>query len=188
MSIVPEAGLSFRMQQADAPIFRAVLEPNASLSSGGLMVVFIAGTAVAAIFSLMLVLAGLWLGAVFLVFNTAFLCVALQAARADRVRAEEVVVGREGITITRFNRRRCPVQVERLPLYGLTIHGDVDPDYGLLSVAVGLRHRRIEVARDLGPAERQHFLDALLQAMASAGCPPRQSMSQRLPLLSETSG
>lgn len=166
MSHIPLVG---RPLPKTPPLFHAYLEPNKSLGSRGFHILAVAITAVAAGLSALLLGIGLWLGAVFLIFNCGFLILALAMARRDRQRGEELVVEDGHLTIRHFNHRNELFATERLPLFGLVLHRDVDPDYGLLNLHAGVRQRRVEIARDLSPKERQAVAEALASVLAANG-------------------
>ena len=57
-------------------------------------------------------------------------------------------------------------------IYGLDIEREDDPDYGCLRIALRQRDRRVEIARDLSPVEREQFYSWLINAMhETGGCP-----------------
>jgi uncharacterized membrane protein len=166
MSHIPLVG---RPLPKAPPLFHVYLQPNASLCARGFGILSVVITAIAAGLSALLLGTGLWLGAVFLVFNCGFLILALAMARRDRQRGEELVVEDGHLTIRHFNFRNEPVATQRLPLYGLVLHREMDPDYGLLSLHAGLRQHRVEIARDLSPKERHDVAEALAAALAGNG-------------------
>lgn len=182
MSHVPLLG---RPLPKALPVFHVYLQPNQSLSSQGFAILSITITALAVGLSAFLLMTGLWVGAIFLTFNLAFLLLAFVLARRDRQRAEEVIVEDGHLTVRHYNFRGEPVSSEQMPIYGLTLHRDHDPDYGLLSLQARLRQKRIEIARDLSPAERQDVAVALGDALRRTGCAPRTSTKTALPLHQE---
>lgn len=117
-----------------------------------------------------LVRSGLWPVAPFLIGTALLLCFALHAKRPERHGHQHIRVDGNGVTIT-TGRARRPLVIRRLPLYGLTLERDIDPDFGLRAVRLSLRGNAIEIAGELAPCERAAFADSLETALAGAHCP-----------------
>ncbi len=160
-------------------IFEARLRQQGSLHrrhSAAIAVTFAAATAAAA---LALLRGGLWPVAVYLVVSALGLSLALRRCRQSQTSVEHVRVDRGGVTVTR-DRARRPLLIGRLPLYGLTVERDIDPDFGLRACRLSVRGRSIEVARDLAPCQRSAFADGFEAALTAAHCRPLRR-SRNLP-------
>lgn len=186
MSVVPTIpGGAAVVQPPDPPIFHAHLTPHRSLSGEGFAVLAIVLVGFALAGSLLLVANGFWPAALFVLGNLGFLLAALHLNRAERRRVEQVIVDRAGLAVRRFDRKQRLVSEERLPLYGLTLHHDHDPDFGLQGLKARVRQQHVELARDLHPSDRAEFAEALVEAMRLAGCAPRERVSLRPALVQE---
>lgn len=160
--------------EPEHPIFETRLRPHRSLSARAfptLTAVFLVLTFLLIVLS---IVRGGWPIIPFLLGNLVLLVSALHVNHRGRLRSEHVLVDRWGVSITGRDHRQRPIYRHHLPLYGLTIERDVDPDYGLRRVRLSLRGRGVEVARDVAPDQRAAFADAFEQALREARCPPRR--------------
>lgn len=159
-------------EPAGSPVFDAVITPNQSLGSKGLATTFGIITAVLVVSELVLAKVGLWFSGIMLLCNAAFLSAAFLACRWDLRRAERVLVADGTISVERFDGRRRFRQCGSFPLFGLRLERHLDPDYGCQALYLLHRGARLEIARDLAPAERESFLAALSGALAGTGLAP----------------
>ncbi|MEQ1713914.1 MAG: DUF2244 domain-containing protein, partial [Hyphomicrobium sp.] len=89
-------------------------------------------------------------------------------ARRSRRRYETIRIQGGCVTVARGNARGAEV-ADRLPLFGLGLERHDDPDYGCRSLYLTSSGRRLEIVRDLSPAERDGFCAALVAAIRDDG-------------------
>lgn len=94
--------------------------------------------------------------------------------RSERIFLHEGQVVIERLTSSRQRSHTC------LPQFGLRIERLLDPDYGHLALVLCHRDRRVEIARDLSPAEREQFESAFMAALDAAGPRIRATTRTRL--------
>jgi uncharacterized membrane protein len=159
--------------------FHARITPNRSLTGAQtlLLIAIISGASVT--LQAVLIAAGAWPCAIFAAFDTLLAVGAIIVCQSRLQRHEEVVIADACVEIRRSNRGAHGL-VAREPVFGLSVEACEDPDFGLVSLHL-LNHRsRIEIARDLSPAERRGFLDAFLAAAAKAGYRPKLTVTHLL--------
>ena len=162
------AAAHFQFQiDSDSPFcFR--ISPNVSLGRSGTLVIFALLAVPTAGLSIVFALKGYWpvsmfSGLTYLGFIAAMIC-----SRIALKRYEQVYLSQNMLVIERntgMGRRACM----KLPTFGLRLESTIDPDYGHLGLTLRHRARRVELARDLSPAERSNFQAAFLAAMEKAG-------------------
>ncbi len=160
----------------------ARLVPHDSLGVDGFAVFVIAILAALCLIEGAVILLGHWVIGVFFAFDGLFLLLAVALFRRGRTGAERIVIGGGLVTVTRTRGVKILARTG-LRIFGLNIEREDDPDYGCLHVWLRLRQQRVEVARDLSPAERAAFYDRLIAAIRDAGGEPRVYREKRLPLL-----
>lgn len=172
----PPAGL------AGTPTFDVIVTPHLALADRGYAWLIVGVLAAALLVQIFFLLIGVWVAGVYVVIDAVVLAFALTVFRSEADRAERITV--EAGTI-RIERRRRDTIVERieLPVWGSIVERDQDPDYGCRAIRLRHRQRRVEIGRDLAPAERVAFLDALTRALAADGTPLRVETTTALPLL-----
>lgn len=169
----------------DAAIFETLLHPHTSLDETGFFRLATALTGLCGLASAGLVVAGIWPAAVFLVGNLAFLMLAMKVCRQGRQRTEHILIDDGGVSVRLLDRRSKVVHEGALPLFGLKLEKHDDPDFGVQSLAFRLRDRRLEVGRDLAPADREALSLAIVAAMRRAGNPIRLHRSTALALAAD---
>lgn len=164
------------------PVFDVIVTPHLSLADRGYTWLIVGVLAAALLVQIFFLLIGVWVAGVYVLVDGVVLAFALTFFRAEADRAERITV--EAGTI-RIERRRGDAIVDRieLPVWGSVVERDQDPDYGCRAIRLRHRQRRVEIARDLAPAERVAFLDALTRALAADGTPMRVETTAALPLL-----
>jgi uncharacterized membrane protein len=165
-------------------VFDALVRPHQSLSDGGFRI-FIALVLTVSVATQLLCLAGgIWPAGSACLCNGIFLAAAMIALRRDRERTERIILAAGEVSISRHSRSRL-ITHDRLQAWGLAIERHVDPDYGCRSLTLRHRGRRVEIARDLSPAERQSLFEALYLALRRAGFDTRVE-TRTLPALSSS--
>jgi uncharacterized membrane protein len=163
-------------QPAESPaavaVFDAVITPHVSLGVRGLFTLMLFSGGLVTATAIFFAWAGLWPSSLFVLISGALLIAALIACRRDLRRAERVLVAGGTITVERFDGHRRIARQGCFPLFGLSIERRVDPDHGCIGLYLRHRAERLEIARDLPPAERSRFLAALSDALAAAGAKP----------------
>lgn len=165
-----------------APILEAVIVPNDSLGERGFFI-FATGllAAVAAVDLVMLAIGG-WVVALFVAGDAILLLGASVLCRRNLRRSECVRIAGGTVSVARFARRRLVGELH-LPVFGLALEREDDPDWGCQRLSLVLRDRRYDVAADLSPDERGVFADHIAGALAVAGGAQRVHRIERLPLM-----
>jgi uncharacterized membrane protein len=130
--------------------------------------------ALSALFNLIYFALGLWIVAAFLCLATAGLVTMLLFFQSGQKRCEEVTVQNGFIRVAKY-RKGVLASDRSIAQTGFTIECERDVDFGLQRICLRSETANIEVARDLSPAERSEFLNALRFALAQQGQHPRVS-------------
>jgi uncharacterized membrane protein len=155
----------------DPPIFATVLRPYRSLSPRGFSILMVAIGACTFAIGLSFWLLGAWpvvgfLGLDLLLIQFAFRS-NYRAARA----AEEISLTRERLSVTRISPSGIAVETGFNP-YWAPLEVDRHPEIGVTGVRIASHGNRLDVARFLGPREREDFVTALGAALASVRASP----------------
>ncbi len=148
--------------------FDVIITPACSLDTGGVRWFFAGVMALTAVLGAILSVSHLWVAAIFVFADAAFLLIAFVACRRDLRRAERVVIDDHQVVIERVDGQGRPVETRVVPLFGLWVERHV-VDGEVHGVSLVHREARLAVARDLSPAERATFLVAFLDALTDAG-------------------
>jgi uncharacterized membrane protein len=130
--------------------------------------------------------AGAWPCLVFGLGETTLLLGAIWLHRRGQDRSETITLAGGSLHVVRCYRGQV-LDSRRLPVFGLHVIRTDDPDYGCQAIAVESRGRRIEIGRDLSPAERPSLAQALTDAIGDAGGSPRLRIETRRSLLEHLS-
>lgn len=173
VSVSPATGATKGTVAADPPDagfarFDVIITPASSLDTGGVRWFFAGVMALTAVLVAILSVSHLWVAAIFVVADAAFLLIAFVACRRDLRRAERVVIDDHQVVIERVDGQGRPVETRVVPLFGLWVERHV-VDGEVQGVSLVHREARLAVARDLSPAERATFLVAFLDALTDAG-------------------
>lgn len=173
VSVSPATGATKGTVAADPPDagfarFDVIITPASSLDTGGVRWFFAGVMALTAVLVAILSVSHLWVAAIFVVADAAFLLIAFVACRRDLRRAERVVIDDHQVVIERVDGQGRPVETRVVPLFGLWVERHVI-DGEVQGVSLVHREARLAVARDLSPAERATFLVAFLDALTDAG-------------------
>lgn len=173
VSVSPATGATKGTVAADPPDagfarFDVIITPASSLDTGGVRWFFAGVMALTAVMVAILSVSHLWVAAIFVVADAAFLLIAFVACRRDLRRTERVVIDDHQVVIERVDGQGRPVETRVVPLFGLWVERHVI-DGEVQGVSLVHREARLAVARDLSPAERATFLVAFLDALTDAG-------------------
>ena len=152
---------------AESPLFRVVLTPYRSLSPAGfnaVMAVFVFGSFT---IGLAFWLLGAWPVVGFCGLDIALLQLAFRLNyRSARV-AEEIRLTRELLSVKKITASGFAVETGFNP-YWARLEVDRHPAIGVTAVRIASHGRRLDIARFLGPHERETFATALGAALAKA--------------------
>jgi uncharacterized membrane protein len=152
---------------AEAPIFSVVIRPNASLGRAGTMIVIGLIAGVSFVMGLLFAAMGAWPVFGFLGLDVLLVWLAFRAHRRGQRAFEEVRVMPEAVTV----RRVDPDGRERelvLNPYWVRIDRRMVEGEGVVGLMLRSHGRTVEIARDLSPADRATFADALDRALTTA--------------------
>jgi uncharacterized membrane protein len=149
----------------EPPVFSTVLRPYRSLSPRGFSILMVAIGACTFAVGLSFWLLGAWpvvgfLGLDLLLIQFAFR-MNYRAARA----AEEIRLTRDRLSVTTISPSGVAVETGFNP-YWARLEVDRHPEYGVTGVRIVSHGNRVDVARFLGPREREAFAAALGAALA----------------------
>ena len=149
----------------EPPIFSTVLRPYRSLSPRGFGILMGAIGACTFAIGLSFWLLGAWpvvgfCGLDLLLIQLAF-HLNYRAARAS----EEISLTRERLSVTKISPAGIAVETDFNP-YWARLEVDRHPEIGVTGVHITSHGRRLDVARFLGPRERENFATALAAALA----------------------
>lgn len=156
---------------AEPPIFSTVLRPYRSLSSRGFAILMLAIAACTFAIGLSFWLLGAWpvvgfCGLDLLLIQLAF-HLNFRSARA----AEEISLTRERLSVKKISASGIAVENAFNP-YWARLEVDRHPEFGVTGVRIASHGNRLDVARFLGPRERETFADALGAALARVRAAP----------------
>jgi uncharacterized membrane protein len=150
---------------AESPLFNAVLTPYRSLSPAGfntVMAIFIAGS-----FSIGLAfwLIGAWPVVGFCGLDIALLQLAFRLNYRSARMAEEIRLTPELLSVKKITASGHEVETGFNP-YWARLEVDRHPTIGVTALRIASHGRRLDIARFLGPRERESFATALGAALA----------------------
>lgn len=163
---------SFAEDLAAETGFHAVITPGQSLDRKAHRWLCLAIVGISGLFHAIYIALGLWIIAAILFVTTAALLTLLFVFQGGLRRQERIDIENGEVVVTRY-RRDMLVSKTALPPGAIEIACERDPDYGLRRIQLTQRGKTMEIARDLSPAERADFLEALKQAMRLQGIPVR---------------
>ncbi|WP_298955602.1 DUF2244 domain-containing protein [uncultured Methylobacterium sp.] len=149
----------------DRPVFSAVIRPHRSLGRLGFRVVMGACCLVSLVTSIAFVRMGHWPVAGFFGLDMLALWLALTVSNRRGRSFEEVMVSQIEVLIARVSHRGERAEWRFNPLW-TRLHKVEDDEYGLQSLAFESRGRRVLVARDASPGERETIAAGLTRALA----------------------
>ena len=161
--------------------FHFCISPNISLGHRATLVMIVTLGVPTALLSVLFAVKGYWPITVFSSLTYLGFAAAMVCSRISLKRHEQVFLSNDLLVIERSTGLGKRTRIQ-LPTFGLRLQSTIDPDYGHLGLALRHRARRLELARDLSPAERSSFEAAYLAAMEAAGRPVRLTTVHTLAL------
>ena len=152
---------------AESPLFSVVLTPYRSLSPAGfnaVMAVFIAGSFT---IGLAFWLLGAWPVVGFCGLDIALLQLAFRLNYRSARMAEEIRLTRQLLLVKKITASGHAVETGFNP-YWARLEVDRHPAIGVTALRIASHGRRLDIARFLGPRERETFAAALGAALAKA--------------------
>jgi uncharacterized membrane protein len=151
--------------EAESPLFKAVLTPYRSLSPAGfnaVMAVFVFGSFT---IGLAFWLLGAWPVVGFCGLDIALLQLAFRLNYRSARMAEEIELTRELLSVKKITASGFAVETGFNP-YWARLEVDRHPEVGVTALRIASHGRRLDIARFLGPRERETFAAALAAALA----------------------
>jgi len=148
--------------------FHFYISPNISLGHRATLVMIVTLGVPAGLLSVLFAVKGYWPIAVFSSASYLGFAAAMVCSRISLNRHEQVFLSNDVLVIERSSGLGKRTRMQ-LPTFGLRLESTIDPDYGHLGLTLRHRARRVELARDLSPAEKSSFQAAFLAAMEAAG-------------------
>jgi uncharacterized membrane protein len=149
------------------PLFTATLRPHQSLPRVGFQAVMLAFGALSLVVGLVFVSMGFWPIAGFFGLDVLALYVALRVSLGRGRAFEEILATRVEVLLARVTHRGERREWRFNPLW-TRLQRQEDDEFGLLDLALVSRGRRVAVARDVSPGERERVAEGLGRALASA--------------------
>jgi len=152
-------------QAVERPVFAAVIHPHRSLGPGGFRIVMTLCCLAAAAASIPFVVLGVWPVAGFFGLDLLALFIAFRLNFRDARAFEEVVLTRIELMFRRVSHRGQRREWRFNPLW-TKLHQEHDDEFGLQTLALVSGRRRVVIASELSPPERESFADAFGKALA----------------------
>lgn len=152
-------------EAADRPVFAATIRPHRSLGPGGFRVVMLVLVILSTAISLPFLFVGFWPVAGFFGLDILALYIALRISFRRGEGVEHLILTRIELLFRRISHRGERREWRLNPLW-TKLHRVEDDEFGLQHLALVSRGQRIVIARDLSPAEREGFAEALGRALA----------------------
>lgn len=149
------------------PLFAATLRPHQSLPRAGFRAVMLLFGGLSLVIGLVSVGLGFWPIAGFFGLDVLALYVALRVSLGRGRAFEEILATRVEVLLARVTPRGERREWRFNPLW-TRLQRQEDEEYGLLDLALVSRGRRVAVARDVSPGERERVAQGLDRALASA--------------------
>jgi uncharacterized membrane protein len=149
------------------PLFSATLRPHQSLPRAGFRAVMLVFGLLSLVSGLISVSLGFWPIAGFFGLDVLALYLALRASLGRGRGFEEILATRVEVMLARVTHRGERREWRFNPLW-TRLQRHEDDEFGLLDLALVSRGRRVAVARDVSPGERERVAEGLGRALASA--------------------
>lgn len=147
------------------PVFAATIRPHRSLGRSGFRIMMTICGLIACAAALRFVALGFWPVSGFVLIDLVALYVAFRVSYRRGCSFEEVVLTPIQLMFRRVTHRGESREWRLNPLW-TRLHRESDEDYGLQRLALVSRGERITIARELSPAEREHFADEFGRALS----------------------
>ncbi|NVO14553.1 MAG: DUF2244 domain-containing protein [Rhodoplanes sp.] len=148
-------------------LFSAVVIPHRSLGRAGVRTVILVLAAASAVLGIVFLLVGAWPVAGFLGLDVALVYWAFRINDRQATAREDVVVTASELHVRRVSHTGHVSEWTLNPVW-VRLDRVVDPEFGLLRLALVSHGRRLTVGSWLSPAEREGFAAALSAALGEA--------------------
>lgn len=155
------------LEEAETPVFEAVIRPYHSLSGMGLVIVLGAVCLVSLIASIPFVMMGAWPVAGFFGLDILGLYIAFRINNARARAVEQIIVTRVELLLRRIDPRGRMAEWRANPRW-TRLERDVHPEFGVMRLILVSRGERRTVGATLSADERADFGDALAAALVRA--------------------
>ncbi len=156
---------------AEPPLFSTVLRPYRSLSSRGFGILMCAIAACTFAIGLSFWLLGAWPVVGFCGLDLLLIQLAFHLNYRSARAAEEISLTRDRLSVRKISVSGIAVETDFNP-YWARLEVDRHPEFGVTGVRIASHGNRLDVARFLGPRERESFADNLAAALASVRAAP----------------
>ena len=151
----------------DERVFAALITPHRSLGAGAFRLVMALVLVASVISSLPFVMMGAWPIAGFFGLDIVALYIAFRVSFSRSRAFEEVILTRVLLLLRKVTHRGDASEWRFNPLW-TSLRRNVDPDYGLMRLAVVSRGIEVPIAQELSAPERENFAEAFAGALAKA--------------------
>ncbi len=158
-------------ETAERPVFSAVLRPYRSLSSRGFAILMLAIAACTFAIGLSFWLLGAWPVVGFCGLDLLLIQLAFHLSYRQARAAEEISLTRERLSVRKISASGIAVETGFNP-YWARLEVDRHPEFGVTGVRIASHGNRLDIARFLGPRERESFAESLAAALASVRALP----------------
>jgi uncharacterized membrane protein len=152
-------------ETSERPVFSTVLRPYRSLSSRGFAILMLAIAACTFAIGLSFWLLGAWPVVGFCGLDLLLIQLAFHRSYRQARAAEEIRLTRNRLSVKKISASGIAVETGFNP-YWARLEVDRHPEFGVTGVRIASHGNRLDVARFLGPRERETFADALGTALA----------------------
>lgn len=149
----------------ERPVFAAVIHPHRSLGPGGIRIVMTLCCLAAAAASIPFMALGVWPVAGFFGLDLLALFIAFRLNVRDAGAFEEVVLTPVELMFCRVSHRGRRLEWRFNPVW-TSLDKEHDDEFGLQKLALVSRGRRVVIARELSPPEREEFAAQFGRALA----------------------
>lgn len=153
--------------EAEAPVFEAIIRPYHSLSGRGLVLVLGAVCLVSLVVSIPFMMMGAWPVAGFFGLDLLGLYIALRVNNARARAIEQVIVTRVELLLRRIDPRGRRSEWRANPRW-TRLERDIHPEFGVMRLILVSRDERMLVGATLSTDERADFGNALADALVRA--------------------
>jgi uncharacterized membrane protein len=154
-----------------SPIFSAVLRPHRSLSARGFAVVMLLVVAGSFTISFVFWLRGAWPVVGFFGLDIFLVQLAFRMSYRQARAAEEYRLTQGHLSVRRTTPSGRSTEVAFNP-YWARLEIDRHPEFGVTGLRIASHGSRLDIARFLGPRERERFAEALGAALAQVRAAP----------------
>lgn len=159
----------------EAPLFCAVMTPHRSLGRQGFVIVMLAVSGVSFVAGLVFFVAGAWPVAGVFGLDLVLIYWAFRANYRAARAYEQIVVTATELTFRKVSQHGAVSEWRCNPLW-VRLDRKVHDEFGVESLHLIARGRRLPIAGFLGPDEKESFASALLAALAAARRGPTRTV------------